>query len=63
MYDEYGRENKGYEGSKSFTTKNDDCISIPNPSSSNGKISAYGSFLRHIKIEDNRYIDKLEDDQ
>ena len=62
LYDEYGRENKGYEGSKSFTSKNDHCISIPNPSYSNGKINAHGSFLQHIQIEDNKYIDKLDDE-
>jgi hypothetical protein len=62
LSDEYGRENKGYEGKNSFSPKNNNCIDIPKPNMSNTKISAHGSFLKHIQIKDTNYLQDLNND-
>ncbi len=62
LYDDYGREKKGYEGKKNFTIKNSDCIEIPQPSISDFKINAYGAFIKHIQLQDNNYLKNLNNE-
>ena len=59
LYDNYGRENKGYEGKENFSKKDESCLSIPQASFSESKTNAFGSFIKHINIKNSDYISNL----
>lgn len=61
LYDNYGRENKGYEGKEAFQTKSQKDINIPRASINANPIKMCGASIRHQLINDNDFLNNIND--
>ena len=62
LYDNYGRENKGYEGKTNFIAKPKSAINFRKAKYAPSIVNAYGCSLQHKLLKDKSDFDYLEDE-
>ena len=62
LYDNYGRENKGYEGKEVFQAKGKNDLIIPSAKIDPIVIEMHGSNIKHILIQNDNFLNIIDDD-